>query len=163
MKAYSQTTELTLNFKNAPVKQVLNEIEAKTTYHFLFNDQDVDVNRKVSLTDTKQDINNILFQLFKGTDIVFRIEGKQIVLTKHKPEALLIKGTVKDEKGEPVIGASVVIQGTAQGTITDVNGNFSLTAPANATLNVAYIGYETVKMPVEGKTRLFLFLRCYEK
>jgi len=159
MKAYSQTTNVTLSFKNATVKQVLNDIEAKTTYHFLFNDQDVDVNRKVSLTDTKQDINDVLSQLFKGTDIVFRIEGKQIVLTKHKPIARPIKGTVKDEKGEPVIGASVVIQGTTQGTITDVNGNFSLTAPANATLNVAYIGYETVKMPVEGKTQLVINLQ----
>ena len=63
-----------------------------------------------------------------------------------------IKGTVVDSNGEPIIGANVIIEGTTTGTITDIDGNFTLEVPTDAQLAVSYIGYKKVIIPVNGKT-----------
>ena len=69
-----------------------------------------------------------------------------------------IKGTVNDEAGEPIIGASVKVQGTQTGGITDFNGNFSVQADANATLVVSYIGYTTATVKVNGRNNIVISL-----
>lgn len=66
----------------------------------------------------------------------------------------IVKGTVNDEAGEPVIGATVKVQGSNDGTITDFNGNFSLNAASNATLVISYVGYVTQQVPVAGKSNI---------
>ena len=68
-------------------------------------------------------------------------------------QQISIKGHVVDATGEPVIGASVVEGRTTNGTITDVDGNFSLSVPANSTLTISFVGYKTQTVPVNGKTR----------
>ncbi|MFY9117452.1 MAG: carboxypeptidase-like regulatory domain-containing protein, partial [Dysgonamonadaceae bacterium] len=67
-----------------------------------------------------------------------------------------VQGTVVDEAGEPIIGATVVVKGTSQGTVTDVNGSFTLTAPADGTLVVSYVGYATQEVPVSTTVRVVL-------
>lgn len=62
-----------------------------------------------------------------------------------------ITGKIIDSNGEAIIGASVVVKGTSNGTITDIDGNFTLTVPVKAILTVSYVGYETVYVPVDGK------------
>ena len=71
----------------------------------------------------------------------------------------VVKGTVNDETGEPVIGATVKVQGTQKGAITDFNGNFSIEAASNATLTISYVGYITQKVPVAGKNNLVITLQ----
>ena len=71
----------------------------------------------------------------------------------------VIKGTVIDEAGEPVIGASVLVQGTKQGAITDLDGNFSVEAASNATLNISYVGYVTETVSVQGRNNIVVTLR----
>ena len=66
----------------------------------------------------------------------------------------IVKGTVNDEAGEPVIGATVKVQGSNDGTITDFNGNFSINAASNATLVISYVGYVTQQIPVAGKSNI---------
>ena len=67
-----------------------------------------------------------------------------------------VQGTVVDEAGEPIIGATVVVKGTSQGTVTDVDGSFTLTAPADGTLVVSYVGYATQEVPVSTTVRVVL-------
>jgi len=67
-----------------------------------------------------------------------------------------VRGTVVDEAGEPVIGATIQIKGTTQGTVTDMNGNFSLSAPSNGTLVISYVGYGTQEVPVSSNVRVVL-------
>ncbi|MCR5242981.1 MAG: carboxypeptidase-like regulatory domain-containing protein, partial [Prevotella sp.] len=71
----------------------------------------------------------------------------------------IVKGVVNDEAGEPIIGATVKVQGTNEGSITDMDGNFSVRANANATLNVSYIGYESQSVAVGGKSFLTIVLK----
>ena len=71
-----------------------------------------------------------------------------------------VTGTVTDEKGEPIIGATVVAEGTSAGTTTGGDGQFTLTVPANATLSISFIGYETQKVSVAGKTHIDGYRGC---
>ena len=67
-----------------------------------------------------------------------------------------VQGTVLDDTGEPVIGATIQIQGTSQGTVTDIDGNFTLSAPADGVLVITYVGYESQEVPVSPNVRVVL-------
>ena len=71
----------------------------------------------------------------------------------------IVKGTVNDEAGEPIIGATIKVQGSTEGTITDFNGNFSIQAASNATLKITYVGYETQDVNVNGRNNITIVLR----
>lgn len=79
--------------------------------------------------------------------------------TEVVQQSAIITGKVIDSNGEPIIGASVVVKGTTNGTITDLDGNFTLDAPARATLVISYIGYTAVELPVDGKRTLSITLK----
>jgi TonB-linked SusC/RagA family outer membrane protein len=67
-----------------------------------------------------------------------------------------VRGTVVDETGQPVIGATIQIKGTSQGTVTDVDGRFNLSAPANGTLVISYVGMQTQEVPVQPTVNVTL-------
>lgn len=99
--------------------------------------------------------------MFDGTDISYKVLDKSIILSPKEILATAvvaqqsikdISGKVTDSKGESIIGANVVEKGSTNGTITDIDGNFTLSVPTNATLVVSYIGYTTKELPV-GKIR----------
>ena len=71
----------------------------------------------------------------------------------------VVKGTVNDEAGEPIIGATVKVQGTQQGSITDFDGKFSIQAASNATLEISYVGYVTQKIKVAGQNDITVVLK----
>ena len=156
--AYSQSIELSLDLKNVSIEQALNQIESTTKYRFLYNKQLINVNTKVSINAKNQVINRILDQIFKGTEIAYSIDGKQIVLIDKKlvsPGTKKISGTVTDQNGSAIIGASIVYKGKSNGTITDINGSYSLNEiPENATLQFSYIGMKKQDVVVGGKTTI---------
>ncbi|MFA5044549.1 MAG: SusC/RagA family TonB-linked outer membrane protein [Paludibacter sp.] len=151
-KTFAQTTSLTLDMKNVPVEEVLNVIESKTVYRFLYNKQLVDVTRKVTVACKSEDLTQILTDIFKGTDVAFNVNGKQIVLSKSEKKSALpekqITGKVIDPAGMAIIGATVVVKGTKNGTITNIDGNFTLEVPDKAILMVSYIGFKTLEINV---------------
>jgi TonB-dependent starch-binding outer membrane protein SusC len=155
---FSQTAELSLDLKNVSIEQVLNQIESSTTYRMLYNKQLVNVNTKVSVSVKNQSITKILDKIFEGTDISYSINGKQIVLTKVDvksvaPNVKRVTGIVTDQKGEPIIGANILVKGTSIGTVTDFNGNYSIAnVPENATLQFTYIGTNKEEIKVADKS-----------
>lgn len=157
--ASSQNAKITLNKQNVAISEILNAIEEQTDYLFLYNKKNVDVNRTASVHASDKTVSAVLSEIFGGTNVSFTMEGKHIVLTKHEvavPQTgqaagRNITGVVKDEKGETIIGANVVVKGTTNGTITGVDGDFSLTnVPDKAILQISYIGYDT-KEVILGK------------
>ena len=136
--SYSQSARISIEMNNATVEEVLNEIEAKSEFYFLYNNKLINVDRRVSVDVDAENIESVLQNLFKGTDVVYRIADKQIVLSRKDlaqntavngiQQSKVITGTVVDQNGMPIIGANIVVKGTTNGTITDMDGNFSLEA-----------------------------------
>ena len=163
---FSQTTSLSIHLKNATVEQVINEIEKKTGYSFLFNQELIDVNRKLDIAVEKASLKDILTKIFSGTDVDFVIYEHQIVLTaKSKPTVptfvpISLTGTVKDAAtGQPIPGATVLTQGTSDGTITGLDGSFRLKVNVpNAKIKVSFIGYRSRTIELENKTEINVLL-----
>lgn len=101
----------------------------------MYNKQQVDVGQRIDISQKDQPISVILDILFKGSDITYSINGKQIVLSKSRSNASskvdkrLLTGTVIDSKGEAVIGANVIVKGEKLGKATDIEGNFPSKSP----------------------------------
>lgn len=92
-----------------------------------------------------------------GSHVAYAVNESLLVSAYQQPSK--IKGTVIDANGEVVIGASVVVKGTANGTITDIDGNFILSdVPTNGTIQVSFVGYKTLEIPVKGQTSFSLTL-----
>ncbi|MCP9610550.1 SusC/RagA family TonB-linked outer membrane protein [Coprobacter tertius] len=153
---YSQIRQFSINASNETIGQVIEKIEKQTGYTFLYNNKITDIERKVNLNADTRNIDEILQELFKNTSIIYTIKDNQIILTDANaklqnketkqnspdtPETIIVKGTIIDEKGEPVIGANVSQKGTGNGTISDYEGKFSIRVPKGSTISVSYIGY----------------------
>lgn len=157
---YAQNVTVTLSMRNATVEQVLDQIEKKTDYTFVASDRTVDLNRKVSLNVQSLSLEETLQKLFAGTNVSYKIVNNQIILSKAQAsqQSKRVKGTVVDKNGEPIIGANVVVKGTTNGTITDIDGNFSLEAPGNAQLSISFIGYEAQEVAINNRSQLSITL-----
>ncbi|MBL7971481.1 MAG: SusC/RagA family TonB-linked outer membrane protein, partial [Prolixibacteraceae bacterium] len=133
--------------------------EDQSEFFFLFNQKLVDVDRSVSIDIKNESIEKILAKLFEHTNVSYLVKDRQIILTTASPESVIteqqksISGKVTDSSGSPLPGVSVVVKGTTSGTITDANGNYSMTGiPENATLQFSFVGMTGQEVPVSGKT-----------
>jgi TonB-linked SusC/RagA family outer membrane protein len=170
-EAYSQSTKMTLQLSDASVKEVLNRIEEKSEFFFLYNSKLVDVDRKVNVDAKNQKIDEILSNLFGNTDVVFTVVDRQIVLTNKSIQTGFmmqsgqqvgkqISGKVSDSSGAPVPGATVVVKGTTVGVTTDNEGKFSLSLPADARVLVfSFIGMKTQDISIANKTLINLVMQ----
>ena len=141
--SYAQSTKLSMSLTNVTLEEVIATIEEQTEFVFFYNNAEIDLSRKVSFIANKNNIKEVLDDVFGVNN--YRLENKKVVLLNNKSNATQqekkITGTITDEKGETIIGANVVVKGTTNGTVTDFDGNFSLLANAGSTLQISYIGY----------------------
>jgi TonB-linked SusC/RagA family outer membrane protein len=150
----SQTARVNIRVYNKPAKTIMNQIENQTDYMFVYNHENVDVSRKVSLNASNVPVAQVLAQVFGKTDIIYAMEGNNILLMKRnepleqQQDVRQITGTVVDVAGEPVIGANVVEKNTLNGTTTDIDGKFSLTVRDRTILQISYVGYVTQEVTV---------------
>ncbi|MBC8617011.1 SusC/RagA family TonB-linked outer membrane protein [Parabacteroides faecis] len=165
---YAQSTILTLQMNNKPIKEVFNYIEKNSEFVFVYLDNVIDSRKVVDVNLHNQPITVILDELFKGTDLTYKIDNRQILVKRKEAkessflsvqQTIDITGVVKDDVGEPVIGANILVKGTNNGVITDMEGRFSLKIPqANALLVVSYIGYISQEIQVGDKRSLTIIL-----
>lgn len=153
---YSQSTRLSLDMKNTEIKDVLEVIESRTSFFFMYNAAQVDVTNKVNIQCEDMSVPEILDVLFRDTNVAFDINNRQIALTVDESISLrqsgAVSGRVTDPAGLPLPGVTVVIKGTAQGTITDNNGNYSIAnVPENAVLVFSFVGMKSQEVLVRGK------------
>ena len=164
---YAQNARISLEANNQTVREVLHEIEAQSEFDFFFNNKHVDLDRRVSVAADRDNIFEVLDEVFEGTNVKYTVLDKKIILSTELCEASAqqqtkaVSGTVLDTNGEPLIGATVALKSdNSKGTITDINGHFRLEGlPSNAVLQVAYIGYRTVEVPVAGQKELNVVLK----
>ena len=160
--AFSQS--ITLNLSNVTVKEAIQTLKEKTGYSFVYEVNDIDTQRKISVKTTNKSIEDVVKQVLIGQNVEFEIIGNNVVITKkakllsdktetnQQNKSKKITGLVTDEKGDPIIGASVILKGSKTGTITDINGRYTLEAPANGQLQFSYIGYTTKTINVDDKS-----------
>lgn len=152
----SQNAKVNINGKNLTIGNFIDQVEKQTDYLFVYSKNEVNIDEIVSVKSGKKSVSQYLKEAFGDSNVKFVFENDYIVLTKNTIAAIQqdkrITGKITDSRGDEVIGANVVVKGTTNGTITDIDGNFSLDVPANATLVVSYIGYLTKEIPVGTKS-----------
>lgn len=171
-ESYSQITTFSISVQDQSVKEVFDYIEQHSEFIIFYLDETIDVNRKVTVNLKDQRVESILEQLFKNTDVTYTINDRQILLSKRRgmtevaPVVAVVQqkkntvtGTIVDSSGMPIIGANILVKGTNSGTITDMNGDFSLEVDKNATLVVSYIGFADQEIKVGNQTSLSIVLK----
>lgn len=157
----SQNARITIAKSNTTLESILNEIENQTDYLFIIN-SNVNTQQKTSVEAYDTPVSNVLDKLFHGTNVHYTMEGSHIVLSnKVRPsavqkEARKVSGRVLDENGEPLIGVSVVLKGTSNGTVTNMDGDYTLSGDITnkSVLEVTYIGMKKQEITVGSRTRI---------
>ncbi|MDR1919413.1 MAG: SusC/RagA family TonB-linked outer membrane protein, partial [Tannerellaceae bacterium] len=160
---FAEATKMNLSLKNVTLKQFIEVIENKTDYTFML-DHTVNLSQRISVTSNQEDIETILNKAFLNKNLKYEIAGKQIILAvssiamNDNPDKTLT-GVVLDETGTPVIGANIIQKGTTNGTISDMDGKFSINVPQGAILIISYIGYNPKEVVVRNFTNLTVNLQ----
>ena len=154
----AQNVRVTIRENGAKMEQVISAIERQTRYLFGIDDE-VNTDLPVTVHAENEPLKKVLDEMFRGTDIVYTVEGTNILLTRRpaapQSRAVSVTGRVTDASGQPIVGASVIVRGTTVGVSTDTEGRFALEVPspaASQTLEVSYLGYETATVPVGSRT-----------
>lgn len=141
------------------LKSAFEKIEKASKYKIAYNSSQLNANRSVTLSKKSDDVFGILTQLLKGTNCTYELEGNYIIIkplqkAQTSGKKVKVRGVIKDETGEPIIGATVRVKGQSEGTVSDLDGNFTLDVTDDNTLQISYIGYQTQEFAV-GKQHHF--------
>lgn len=153
---------VSISKSKATLRSVMDEIEQKTSYTFLYNEKLVDADKIVSVNVKEKPLDQALNNIFNGTNINYTIVDSQIILSptneinrQQQASTITVTGTVTDgTTGEEMIGVSVVEKGTSNGVFTDIDGKYSLTVNPNATLIYSFVGFKTIEEQVKGRTTI---------
>ena len=167
VNTYSQTKMVDLNMEKTTIKEVLSRIEDQSNFIFMYSNDVVDVNKKVSINVHDQKIETVLDKLFDGTGIKYTRNGRIIVLSgaqeNFSTSALqkhTVSGKVTDSSGSPLPGVTVVIKGTTQGSITDAGGNYYLkNISSDAVLAFSFVGMKTQEIPIGTQMNINVVLQ----
>ena len=147
---------ISLSMNNTEIKKILKFIEKDGDVRFLFNSDLRDIKKKVTFSVNDVPLKNALNTLFSGTNLTYQVLNNNLVVVKSSNEAenkaIKVTGKITGENGAALSGVSVLEKGTSNGTSTDNNGNYTITADDNATLVISYIGYEAQEVKVNGRS-----------
>jgi len=162
---YSQQ-KVTINLKAADFKKVITAIQKQTNYHFVFSERKIPPAKNISINVQNENVSSVLDQLLANTDFTYTQLDNNLIVITGKNEIVankVVTGKVVDEKGIPLPGVSIKLKGTATGTVSDINGGFSINVPDNAVLVISFIGYESQEISVAGKTSISVTLAASSK
>ncbi|MGI6048084.1 MAG: SusC/RagA family TonB-linked outer membrane protein [Petrimonas sp.] len=174
--SYSQ--KFTIKLKSTSIREVCREIEKNSDYIFVFSDNCEElVDKKVNVDNNSKNVTEILDAILSDTGLTYKILDKQIVVYEsteftpsvtveqmdihliQQPTKKQITGKIVDEQGEAIIGANILEKGTTNGTVTDIDGNFSLLVEEKAVLVISYIGYHTLEINTAGQNSFSITLQ----
>lgn len=150
--------KVTLRFKEAPIINVLLDIQKQTDVSFAYEKSQLEQLKPVTIDVKDMPLEDALKKVLEGTGYTYKIAGNTIAIVKQTEpktvELVEVSGRVVDEKGNPIPGASVIVYGTQQGVATDVEGRYTLRMQPDGVLRVSFVGYKTETVNVNGKTRV---------
>ncbi|MGQ8335541.1 TonB-dependent receptor [Sunxiuqinia sp. A32] len=161
--SFSQSAKLNLNMENVKLSSLLDRIEETSDYRFFYDSKAVDLTKTVSVESKDSDLEKILEKVL-GENLSFEMVGKNIVVIKNagnentltdNDQRSSISGKITDSSGTSLPGVTVVIKGTTNGTITDVDGRYNLNnVQRDATLVLSFVGMKTQEIPVDGRNTI---------
>jgi hypothetical protein len=162
---YSQTKPVSIQAEDVPLETVLKQIESQSDFSFFYADR-IDLSRKVSISASNRPLSEVLNDLFGDMNIAYKTKDKQIILQQQNPATVTpknrtvsITGTVFDENNEPIAGAMVVVKGTTRGVSTDADGTFIIQAAPEEQLEVSFLSYQTLTVPIGKQTYINVSLK----
>ena len=156
---FAQAKRINLELKNVTVQEAIATLNRTENYSIIVSSDEVDLTKRISVSAKNATIREVLDQVFAGQEVTCTIDGHRISVTKKQPAAASkptaapnsVHGRVTDVKGQPIIAATVAVEGTQKGTLTGVDGDFELTdIKFPARLNVSYLGYISQIVEVKG-------------
>jgi len=163
---WSQTATMSVKLKNSTLQELFLQIEKNSNYRFFYNNDEVDVNQLISVDAEEKTVGKILNAALEGLPYSFKeLDNKLILIERvgvqtktidnNAQQQKAVSGKVSDSSGEGLPGVSVVVKGTATGTITDSNGDYSVPGvPENATLQFSFVGMKMQEIIVGSKTTI---------
>ena len=142
---YAQEHRISVAVENGTFYDVVSQIEKQSEFMFFYKSEEIDNNQRINLKVKDKLVSEILSEITKNNNLTYKITGKHIIITKATTTSQALRkitGIITDENGEPIIGANIVEKGTTNGTITDIDGRFSLDVADKSVLIVSYIGYD---------------------
>jgi TonB-linked SusC/RagA family outer membrane protein len=160
---YSQSTKLTLEMRNKKVVEVLEEIEKQSEFRFAYSSELIDMNRKVTIDLNNRNIEETLQVLFDGTGVTHVLHDRHIMLYPKEMDAdsqqSSVSGKVTDEDGEPLPGVTVVIKGSTKGTVTNMDGDYTISSvAADEVLIFSFVGMVTQEVAVANQAAINITL-----
>lgn len=175
--SYSQTASISLKVNNETVQTVLDEIEAQSEFHFFYNNKQIDTKRIISIECSDDNIFEVLDEIFIGADVEYQVMDRNIVLTLKKDQETVppatgilqagqqqqtehkVTGVITDAYGEPVIGVTIVEEGSNNVSVSDLDGRYTIKTQPNANLVFSCIGFVTQTIPVNDRGVIDLLLK----
>lgn len=161
------TQRISVRMNNISMRDFFSYVEKNYPYTFMYDNTDINDKQLISVNEQNQPIEKVLATVLKNKGVKFEIQSFQIILSKintttsaeNRQQARKnITGRILDVKGDPVIGANIVEKGTTNGTVTDIEGNFTLNVEENAVIHISYIGYLPQELSSAGKNSLQVVL-----
>lgn len=173
--AYGQTLKennISYRTRGTAIHEVFNQLSRITGYHFFYEESVIENVKSVNIRTSNASIDNILADITKQTGLQFKRTNNTISVSRPQPvvkatveagvnqqNKKTISGTIVDDLGEPIAGASVVEQGSTNGISTDMDGNFTLSVAPDAVLRISYIGYADQLVSVAGKNTIYVQMK----
>nr|WP_233564404.1 MULTISPECIES: TonB-dependent receptor [Parabacteroides] len=161
----AQNKVVKLQSENLSIEELFKEIEQQTDYLILYSTSEIKSNFDISLNRKKAKVYELLDDALKGKNMKYELSDNYIILSpltkseRDQQAGRIISGVVKDQEGEPVIGANVMEKGTTNGVVTDLEGKFTLKVPSNAVLTISFIGYITQEIRVDNQSQIKIILK----
>ena len=162
--SYAQTGTVNIRVKGSSLTEIFQLIEAQSGYTFVYNNEQVNHLKPISIEATDAKISSVLDECLKGTDLNYELLDKIIVINRRgsvSQESIKLLGTVKDKEGNPLPGVSVFIKGTTIGVATDTEGKFKMDLPKmeNVILVFSFIGMEKQEIKYTGQKSVDIVLK----
>ncbi len=157
---HSQNARVTINRTNAQLEAILSEIESQTDYLFIYK-ENVNVEARKSIRVDNAKVADVLNNLLANSSIRYKMEGNHIILVEKTGQEVSqseLKGVVTDASGEPLVGVTILVKGASQGTVTDLDGKFSVAVSVGDVIVVSYIGYASQEIKVKDTKSLRIIL-----
>ena len=158
----AQERKVSLELNGAPLAKVLDEIGRKTSLSVVYNVSDLPASSSITVKAKDESVTAVLTRVLKGTGLQFTLTDDHIVLSKSAPsqpaKKVTVKGNVIDGTGEPLIGVSVAVKGGTDGTITNFDGDFTLTVDQGSVIELSYVGYTSQQITVKSEEPLHIVM-----